>query len=81
MGLSSDLFKLSDLSPGAVLAASDIHCLDQARLLTLKVEQLLSFFLHAQAEYLTSLCKFSYVTQRIFLYLIYQGFCGKDDKE
>ena len=28
-----------------------------------------------------NLCKLSYVTQRIFLYLIYQGFCGKDEKE
>jgi len=45
----------------------------------------MGFIVKTQAEYLTSLCKFSYVSQRIFLYLIYQGFCGedenKDDKE
>jgi len=29
---------------------------------------------------LASLCKFSYITQRIFVYLIYQGFCGQEDQ-
>ena len=29
-----------------------------------------------QTEFVQSLCKFSYLSQRVFLYLIYQGFCG-----
>jgi midasin len=30
---------------------------------------------------MASLSKFSYVSQRVFLYLIYQGFCGKEEKD
>ena len=33
----------------------------------------------SQVQYLQSLCKLSYITQRIFLYLIFQGFCGKSE--
>jgi|LauGreDrversion4_2_1035121.scaffolds.fasta_scaffold239387_2 midasin (ATPase involved in ribosome maturation) len=31
--------------------------------------------------YLRSLAKMSFITQRIFIYLIYEGFCGEEDKE
>jgi len=40
---------------------------------------MIDFFVKSQGQFLASLCKFSYLTQRIFLYLIYQGFCGQDD--
>jgi hypothetical protein len=30
---------------------------------------------------LRSLAKFSFITQRIFIYLIFEGFCGEEDKE
>jgi len=52
-----------------------------ARDLVLKVQSVLDFFVRAQSSYLVSLCKFSYLTQRVFLYLIYQGFCGQDDQD
>jgi midasin len=42
---------------------------------------MLDFINRSQGTFLASLTKFSYLTQRVFLYLIYQGFCGKDDKE
>jgi len=28
-----------------------------------------------------SLAKLSFITQRIFIYLIFEGFCGEEDKE
>lgn len=28
-----------------------------------------------------SLAKFSFISQRVFIYLIFEGFCGEDDKE
>jgi midasin (ATPase involved in ribosome maturation) len=46
-----------------------------------KAVSLLDFISLSQGTYLASLAKFSYLTQRVFLYLIYQGFCGKDDQE
>lgn len=30
---------------------------------------------------LQQMSKFSYVTQRVFLYLIYQGFCGLEEPD
>jgi midasin (ATPase involved in ribosome maturation) len=34
-----------------------------------------------QYTYLRSITKFSFIIQRIFIYLIFEGFCGEDDKE
>jgi len=31
--------------------------------------------------YLRSMAKLAYIAQRIFIYLIFEGFCGLDDKE
>ena len=31
--------------------------------------------------YLTSMFKFGYLSQRVFIHLIYQGFCGQEDKD
>jgi midasin (ATPase involved in ribosome maturation) len=28
-----------------------------------------------------SVAKFSFISQRVFIYLIFEGFCGEDDKE
>jgi midasin len=47
----------------------------------LKVEKMLEFFMKAQSSFLASLAKFSYVSQRVFLYLIYQGFCGREEED
>ena len=54
--------------------------LSTSRRLISKVISLLDFVLQAQGSFLVSLCKFSYLTQRIFLYLIFQGFCGQEDE-
>lgn len=42
---------------------------------------LVNFILENQYLYLRSLAKFSFITQRIFIYLIFEGFCGEDDKD
>lgn len=34
-----------------------------------------------QYLYMRSLAKFSFISQRVFIYLIFEGFCGEDDKE
>ena len=78
MDLSSELFRLKGTE--GPLCDSDFKTLEQCRQLSERVFNLLGFFLKTQAEFLASMCKFSYVTQRIFLYLIYQGFCGKDEQ-
>jgi len=79
MDLSGELFRLKGTE--GPLCDPDFKTLEQCRQLSERVFNLLGFFLKTQAEFLASMCKFSYVTQRIFLYLIYQGFCGKDEKE
>lgn len=63
------------------LSARDLDSLSTTRDLLKKVHGLLDFAMRAQGSYLASLCKFSYLTQRVFLYLIYQGFCGQDDQD
>ena len=30
---------------------------------------------------MTSMFKFGYLSQRVFIHLIYQGFCGQEDKD
>ena len=46
-----------------------------------KVACLLGEIVKRYSIFLVSMCKFSYISQRIFIYLIYQGFCGKDDSK
>ena len=41
-----------------------------------KVKSFLSHLCAVENTYLDSMAKFAYLTQRVFLYLIYQGFCG-----
>lgn len=79
--LSSKLFSLEDQDRNVSLTSSDISSLALSRQLLSKVHSLLDFICRCQGTYLASLCKFSYLTQRVFLYIIYQGFCGKDDQE
>jgi len=72
---------LKDLPLTTPLSQEDVASILQAEDLAEKVRSLLSFMLQTQGAFLASLCKFSYLTQRIFVYLIHQGFCGKDDQE
>ena len=46
-----------------------------------RVSGLVRFILENCYIYLRSLAKFAFITQRIFIYLIFEGFCGEDDKE
>ena len=46
-----------------------------------KLEALVRYMIENSLVYLRSLTKFSYITQRIFVYLIYEGFCGQDEKD
>ena len=61
------------------LSAEDVQQLQECRYSLLSLQQLLDFIVSSQVQYLQSLCKLSYITQRIFLYLIFQGFCGKSE--
>lgn len=53
----------------------------QAAALMQRTSNLLEFVVEKEIASLRSMAKFSYVTQRIFIYLIYEGFCGQDDQE
>lgn len=79
--LASELFSMSGIPDQERLSSKDLAQLELAAGLLGKVSAILSFVIRQQCCYLASLCKFSYITQRVFLYLIFQGFCGKDDKE
>jgi hypothetical protein len=46
-----------------------------------RVAGLVKFIMENLYLYLRSLAKFSFISQRIFIYLIYEGFCGEEDKE
>lgn len=46
-----------------------------------KISGLIRFVLENQYLFMRSLAKFSFISQRIFIYLIFEGFCGEDDKE
>ena len=37
--------------------------------------------LAVENAYLDSMSKFAYLAQRVFLYLIYQGFCGQEESD
>jgi len=50
--------------------------LDYSARLLIQLSQSLMHSVDLQTEFVQSLCKFSYLSQRVFLYLIYQGFCG-----
>jgi hypothetical protein len=41
-----------------------------------KVKRFLVQLCAVENAYLDSIAKFAYLSQRVFLYLIYQGFCG-----
>lgn len=58
---------------------TDALCL--AAHLFARVTGLVQFVLENQYLYMRSLAKFSFISQRIFIYLIFEGFCGQDDKE
>ena len=50
--------------------------------LTLKhLSAVLTKIVDRQSEYLNGLCRLSYLSQRVFIYLIYQGFCGVAEKD
>lgn len=78
--VAAQLFELQGLDNEYQLTQCDLDALKTSRQLVTKVLSLLDFFLRAQGAFLASLCKFSYLSQRIFLYLIYQGFCGQEDE-
>jgi len=69
--LAHKLLSMEDVEATHHLSEDDIKSISLTRDLVLKVRSFLEFFLRAQSSYLVSLCKFSYLTQRIFLYLIY----------
>lgn len=49
--------------------------------LIMKVVGMMEYARENEETYLKSLAKFSYISQRIFIYLIYEGFCGQDDQD
>lgn len=77
----SRLLTLQDLDPARPLDPASLSQLHLAHQLLSKLHSLLSFIIRTQCAYLTSLCKFSYISQRIFVYLIYQGYCGQDSQD
>jgi midasin len=79
--LAESIACMQGVEANALLSENDLFCLTTCAQVIDRIKGLLAYILDAQASYLVSLCKFSYLTQRIFLYLIYQGFCGKDEKE
>lgn len=79
--LGGKVFKMDGLDEHHQLSPRDLESVRAARDLLGKVKGLLEFAMRAQGSYLASLCKFSYLTQRVFLYLIYQGFCGQEDQD
>ena len=46
-----------------------------------KLVAFVQFIINSQLAVMHSLSKFSYCTQRVFIYLIYQGFCGEEDED
>lgn len=46
-----------------------------------RVAGLARFIMENSYIFLRSLAKFAFISQRIFIYLIFEGFCGEDDKE
>jgi hypothetical protein len=46
-----------------------------------RITGLVKFIIENQYLYMRSLAKFSFISQRVFIYLIFEGFCGEDDKE
>lgn len=79
LDLARKLFSMEGLDEHHCLSPGDLESIEAARDLVKKVQGVIDFAMRSQGSFLASLCKFSYLTQRIFLYLIYQGFCGQDD--
>ena len=52
-----------------------------AKELVSKVSGLAHFVMENHYTFLRSLAKFSFISQRIFIYLIFEGFCGLEDKD
>ena len=75
--VSKNLFLLKDVSSSDFEVAS----LDRTNILLNKAVNLIEFTIKAQLSVLNSLSKLSYCSQRVFLYLIYQGFCGEEDED
>ena len=69
--LIKKVVQMDGLPQDTQLSEQDVNSIIQTKALSSKVQSLLSFILQTQATYLASLCKFSYITQRIFVYLIY----------
>jgi hypothetical protein len=63
------------------LNKEDKKIIETSRELADRLRGAIRFILQSHAHYLMNMCKFSYASQRVFLYLIYQGFCGQDEKE
>jgi hypothetical protein len=69
---------------GVTDSAYDIESIERTAQVLQKLSSFMEYVISAQMQVLMTLSKFSYCTQRVFIYLIYQGFCGEeeeDDKE
>ena len=75
--MASKVFNLKGVgTPGSV----SYQQLQDSAALFLQLISTLEYSIDLQAQYIQTLCKFSYLTQRVFLYLIYQGFCGQEEE-
>jgi len=79
--LASKLFKLKDIGDDKSLSKECLLSFDTASHMITKAMNLLQYIVDTQGTYLSSLCKLSYLSQRVFLYILYQGLCGQDDGE
>ena len=77
--MAFSLFCFKDTTSEGVLSEDLRLKLEETAILLERFQHLYKFIIKSQFTYLSSLCKFSYVSQRIFLYLIYNGFCGKEE--
>ena len=77
--LASKIFTFRGVS--SVLSQEVAVDLEFASHLVQRVSGLLRFIMENSYIYLRSLAKLAFISQRIFIYLIFEGFCGEDDKE
>lgn len=77
--LASKIFSFRGVS--SVWSQEVAEDLELASHLVQRVSGLLRFIMENSYIYLRSLAKFAFISQRIFIYLIFEGFCGEDDKE
>jgi len=73
---ASKLFKLKDVATSDY----DMQSILRAQEVLSKLMTFMKFIIDSQLAVMHSLSKFSYCSQRVFLYLIYQNFCGQEDE-